>query len=77
MSQGMMYGMVFNDLLYGMLFVLVGDFVFFWLILEYLCEEIINFGNGILSWMMIWVGMMVLVLMMLWVFIQGFCIVIG
>ncbi|MBA0456956.1 type VI secretion protein [Stenotrophomonas maltophilia] len=73
----MMHGMVFNDLLHGTLFASVGDFVFFRLILEYLREEITNFGNGILSRMMTWVGTMALVLMTLWVLIQGFRIVTG
>ncbi len=72
-----MHGMVFNDLLHGTLFASVGDFFFFRLILEYLREEITNFGNGILSRMMTWVGTMALVLMTLWVLIQGFRIVTG
>ncbi len=73
----MMHGMVFNDLLHGTLFASVGDFVFFRLILDYLRDEITNFGNGILSRMMTWVGTMALVLMTLWVLIQGFRIVTG
>lgn len=72
-----MHGMVFNDLLHGTLFASVGDFVFFRLILDYLRDEITNFGNGILSRMMTWVGTMALVLMTLWVLIQGFRIVTG
>ncbi len=44
----MMHGMVFNDLLHGTLFASVGDFGFFRLILDYLRDEITNFGNGIL-----------------------------
>ncbi|WP_239684242.1 type IV secretion system protein [Stenotrophomonas maltophilia] len=69
--------MAFNDLLHGTLFASVGDFVFFRLILDYLRDEITNFGNGILSRMMTWVGTMALVLMTLWVLIQGFRIATG
>ncbi|MGE8238119.1 MAG: type IV secretion system protein [Stenotrophomonas indicatrix] len=77
MSQGMMQGMVIGDLLHGTLFASVGDFVFFKLILEYLREEIANFGEGVLGRMMTWVGSIALVLMTLWVLIQGFRIVTG
>lgn len=77
MSQGMMQGMVSNDLLNGTLFASVGDFVFFKLILDYLRDQITNFGDGILTRMMTWVGTMALVLMTLWVLIQGFRIVTG
>ncbi|MGG6315657.1 MULTISPECIES: type IV secretion system protein [Stenotrophomonas] len=73
----MMHSMVFNDLLHGTLVASVGDFVFFRLILDYLRDEITNFGNGILSRMMTWVGTMALVLMTLWVLIQGFRIATG
>ncbi|MEN5286420.1 type IV secretion system protein [Stenotrophomonas lactitubi] len=73
----MMQGMVSNDLLNGTLFASVGDFVFFKLILDYLRDQITNFGDGILTRMMTWVGTMALVLMTLWVLIQGFRIVTG
>ncbi|HDS1037418.1 TPA: type IV secretion system protein [Stenotrophomonas maltophilia] len=73
----MMQGMVVGDLLHGTLFASVGDFVFFKLILEYLREEIANFGEGVLGRMMTWVGSIALVLMTLWVLIQGFRIVTG
>ncbi|PJL13279.1 type VI secretion protein [Stenotrophomonas maltophilia] len=73
----MMQGMVIGDLLHGTLFASVGDFVFFKLILEYLREEIANFGEGVLGRMMTWVGSIALVLMTLWVLIQGFRIVTG
>ncbi len=72
-----MQGMVIGDLLHGTLFASVGDFVFFKLILEYLREEIANFGEGVLGRMMTWVGSIALVLMTLWVLIQGFRIVTG
>ncbi|TPD71786.1 type IV secretion system protein [Stenotrophomonas maltophilia] len=73
----MMQGMVIGDLMHGTLFASVGDFVFFKLILEYLREEIANFGEGVLGRMMTWVGSIALVLMTLWVLIQGFRIVTG
>ena len=73
----MMQGMVIGDLLHGTLFASVGDFVFFKLILEYLREEIANFGEGVLGRMMTWVGSIALVLMTLWVLIQGFRIATG
>ncbi len=73
----MMQGVVVGDLLHGTLFASVGDFVFFKLILEYLREEIANFGEGVLGRMMTWVGSIALVLMTLWVLIQGFRIVTG
>lgn len=73
----MMQGMVIGDLLHGTLFASVGDFVFFKLILDYLREEIANFGEGVLGRMMTWVGSIALVLMTLWVLIQGFRIVTG
>nr|WP_180167476.1 type IV secretion system protein [Stenotrophomonas sp. SbOxS2]NYU00519.1 type IV secretion system protein [Stenotrophomonas sp. SbOxS2] len=73
----MMQSMVVGDLLHGTMFASVGDFVFFKLILDYLRDEIANFGEGVLGRMMTWVGSIALVLMTLWVLIQGFRIVTG
>lgn len=55
----------------------VGDFVFFRLILDYLRHRIGDFGLQMMSNMMAWVGGMALVLMTLWVLIQGYRIVTG
>ncbi|WP_313457571.1 type IV secretion system protein [Stenotrophomonas sp.] len=55
----------------------IGDFVFFRLILDYLRERINDFGLDMMSYMMTWVGGIALVLMTLWVLIQGYRIVTG
>lgn len=55
----------------------VGDFVFFRLILDYLSDRINKFGLDLLNHMMTWVGGIALVLMTLWVLIQGYRIVTG
>ncbi|MFI8716585.1 type IV secretion system protein [Stenotrophomonas sp. NPDC077464] len=55
----------------------VGDFVFFRLILDYLSDRINKFGLDLLNHMMTWVGGIALVLMTLWVLIQGYRIITG
>ncbi|MGH8039937.1 MAG: type IV secretion system protein [Pseudomonas sp.] len=55
----------------------IGDFVFFRLILDYLDKRINQFGLELLNNMMVWVGGIALVLMTLWVLIQGYRIVTG
>ncbi len=55
----------------------VGDFFFFRLILDYLHKEIAEFGIKLLGRMMKWVGAIALILMTLWVLIQGFRIATG
>ncbi|RRU01981.1 type IV secretion system protein, partial [Stenotrophomonas sp. 278] len=55
----------------------IGDFVFFRLILDYLDKRINEFGLDLLNHMMTWVGGIALVLMTLWVLIQGYRIVTG
>lgn len=55
----------------------IGDFVFFKLILDYLRERINGFGIDLMGRMMTWVGGIALVLMTLWVLIQGYRIVTG
>ncbi|MGV8958885.1 MAG: type IV secretion system protein [Stenotrophomonas sp.] len=55
----------------------IGDFVFFKLILDYLRDRISDFGIDLMGRMMTWVGAMALVLMTLWVLIQGYRIVTG
>ncbi|WP_315386979.1 type IV secretion system protein [uncultured Stenotrophomonas sp.] len=55
----------------------IGDFVFFKLILDYLRERINDFGIEMMGRMMAWVGGIALVLMTLWVLIQGYRIVTG
>ena len=55
----------------------IGDFVFFRLILDYLRERINDFGLDMMSYMMTWVGGIALVVMTLWVLIQGYRIVTG
>jgi type IV secretion system protein VirB6 len=55
----------------------IGDFVFFRLILSYLEDRINKFGIELLTHMMTWVGGIALVLMTLWVLIQGYRIVTG
>ena len=55
----------------------IGDFVFFRTILTYLRKQISDFGIELMGNMMTWVGGMALVLMTLWVLIQGFRIVTG
>ncbi|WP_313347096.1 type IV secretion system protein [Stenotrophomonas sp.] len=55
----------------------IGDFVFFRLILNYLEDRINKFGIEMLNNMMTWVGGIALVLMTLWVLIQGYRIITG
>uniref|UniRef100_UPI00273A154E type IV secretion system protein n=1 Tax=Stenotrophomonas sp. YIM B06876 TaxID=3060211 RepID=UPI00273A154E len=55
----------------------IGDFVFFRIILDYLRDRISDFGIDLMGRMMTWVGAMALVLMTLWVLIQGYRIVTG
>lgn len=55
----------------------VGDFVFFRLILDYLRNEIEEFGIDMLGRVMEWVGGLALTLMILWVMIQGYRIATG
>lgn len=55
----------------------IGDFVFFKLILDYLRERINDFGIEMMGRMMAWVGGIALILMTLWVLIQGYRIVTG
>lgn len=55
----------------------LGDFVFFRLILDYLRNEIEEFGIEMLGRVMEWVGGLALTLMILWIMIQGFRIVTG
>jgi type IV secretion system protein VirB6 len=54
-----------------------GDFVFFRLIMKSLRKQIDEFGAQLLSNMMAWVGGVALVLMTLWLLIQGYRIVTG
>lgn len=55
----------------------LGDFVFFRLILDYLRDEIEEFGIDMLGRVMQWVGGLALTLMVLWIMIQGYRIVTG
>lgn len=55
----------------------IGDFVFFKLILDYLRERINVFGIEMMGRMMAWVGGIALILMTLWVLVQGYRIVTG
>lgn len=55
----------------------VGDFVFFRLILDYLREEIEDFGIEMLGRVMEFVGGLALTLMIMWIMFQGFRIVTG
>ncbi|WP_282295867.1 type IV secretion system protein [Stenotrophomonas sp. PS02289] len=55
----------------------VGDLIFFRLILNYLRQEIADFGFDMMKNMMYWVGGMALTLMTLWVLIQGYRIITG
>lgn len=55
----------------------IGDFVFFKLILDYLRDRIGKFGIELMGNMMAWVGGIALILMTLWVLIQGYRIVTG
>ncbi|WP_102944794.1 type IV secretion system protein [Stenotrophomonas sp. VV52] len=55
----------------------IGDFVFFKLILDYLRVRINDFGIDMMGRMMAWVGGIALVLMTLWVLVQGYRIVTG
>ena len=55
----------------------IGDFVFFKLILDYLRDRINDFGIEMMGRMMAWVGGIALILMTLWVLIQGYRIVTG
>ncbi len=55
----------------------IGDFVFFRLILDFLHDRIGRFGIELMGNMMKWVGAMALILMTLWVLIQGYRIVTG
>lgn len=55
----------------------IGDFVFFRLILDYLSKRINEFGVELVNNMMAWVGGIALVLMTLWVLIQGYRIISG
>lgn len=55
----------------------IGDFVFFKLILDYLRERINLFGIEMMGRMMAWVGGIALILMTLWVLVQGYRIVTG
>ena len=55
----------------------VGDFVFFRLILDYLQEEIQDFGIELMGRAMQWVGGVALTLLTLWILIQGYRIVTG
>jgi type IV secretion system protein VirB6 len=55
----------------------IGDFVFFKLIMDYLRDRISDYGIDLMGRMMSWVGGIALVLMTLWVLIQGFRIVTG
>ncbi len=55
----------------------VGDFVFFRSILSYPRKRIDEFGIELLGKLMAWVDSITLILMTLWVLIQGFRIVTG
>jgi len=66
-----------QDLLGYTTHISIGDFLFFRLILDYLSDRINKFGLDLLNHMMTWVGGIALVLMTLWVLIQGYRIVTG
>lgn len=55
----------------------VGDFMFFRLILNYLRQEIYDFGLVMMGNAMTWVGGIALTLMTLWILLQGYRIVSG
>ncbi len=55
----------------------IGDFVFYKLILDHLRDRINDFGLDMMGRMMSWVGGIALVLMTLWVLIQGYRIITG
>ncbi|ALN63592.1 trbL/VirB6 plasmid conjugal transfer family protein [Lysobacter antibioticus] len=55
----------------------VGDFMFFRLILNYLRQEIYDFGLVMMGNAMAWVGGIALTLMTLWILLQGYRIVSG
>ena len=54
-----------------------GDFLFYHLIHEFLTDEIRSFGIELMGRAMAWVGSLALVLMTLWVMVQGYLIAIG
>ncbi len=55
----------------------IGDFAFFSLILEALEKKVSNFGGEVLGRFMDWVGFMGVVLLTLWVVMQGYRIMTG
>ncbi len=55
----------------------IGDFAFFSLILEALEKKVSNFGGEVLGRFMEWVGFMGVVLLTLWVVMQGYRIMTG
>ena len=55
----------------------VGDFIFFRLILDYLEQQIREFGIDLMGRSMQWVGGIALTLLTLWIIIQGWRIVTG
>ncbi|MCS3848998.1 type IV secretion system protein VirB6 [Xanthomonas campestris] len=55
----------------------IGDFFFFQAIIEYLRIEIYNFGLETMRRMATWVGSIALILMTLWILMQGFLIITG
>lgn len=78
MSLGMMDSMWAQGALHGPIATSsIGDFVFFKLIFDYLSREISEFGLGFLSRMMEWVGIIALVVMTIWLLLQGYRIVTG
>jgi type IV secretion system protein VirB6 len=55
----------------------VSDFVFFKLILDYLHNQITTYGDQLLSRTMAWAGAVALLLLTIWVLVQGFRIATG
>ncbi len=55
----------------------VSDFVFFKLILDYLHKQITTYGDELLSRTMAWTGAVALLLLTIWVLVQGFRIATG
>lgn len=54
-----------------------GDFLFYHLIHEFLADEIRTFGIELMGRTMAWIGSIALVLLTLWVMLQGYLIAIG
>ncbi|MDL9998463.1 type IV secretion system protein [Variovorax sp. J22P240] len=55
----------------------IGDFVYFALIYKWLSERIAQFGSDVMARTMVWVSAMAMILVTLWVLIQGYRMITG